>query len=988
MRKTFAVAILAGAALAYAQEPCTVTRPTASFNVPHVTGDPALNADPASPVWRRAATTSISKDCSKQIDYPWLRTEVRSFWTDTHLYLLFSCPYRELNLFLPAMGGGPRNKLWDRDVVEMFLGDDWKNIRHYREFEIAPTGDWIDLAIDLDHESYDQSWRSGWTTTARIDEKGHVWYAAARIPLSAISSAPVKPGTKWRANLYRIEGLGPDTERRFLCWQPTCVVNRDPNHVPENFGTLVFTGDAQALAEGRHRFETRCGGCHGADGTGGERAPAIGSGERGRLESEESVRALIHSGIPDAGMPAFDVPEPELSQLVAFVRSRVTPARDNMPAGDASAGAAFFFGEGRCAECHSMRGRGGVTGPDLSDAGEKMTLAEMEQSLRNPSSRQKRGYEAVTVRLRSGAAVRGLLRNESIYDLQLQDFDGRLHLLRHDEVAAIDRDAASYMPALHATEAQTADLIAFLANPAVESPATETARPGGIPWDRIAHPQAGDWPTYHGQPGGNRYSALDQITPHNVARLAPRWIFPVPGARHLEVTPIVVDGVMYITNVNAAWALDAATGREIWHYERPRSKGLSGDAAGGINRGVAVLGNRVFMVTDNAHLIALDSLTGTLLWDTQMADSNANYGATSAPLVVEDLVVSGTSGGDEGIRGFVSAYRASTGERVWRFWTIPAPGEPAAATWVGRAIEHGCAATWLTGTYDPETGTLFWPVGNPCPDFNGDERQGDNLYSDSVVALDPHTGALKWHYQFTPHDLHDSDATETPMLVDARYGDRPRQLLLHGDRNGFFYVLDRGSGQFLNATPFVRLLTWASGIGKDGRPLLVPGSEPTLAGARACPSMDGATNWMSTAFDPNRRLFYLLALEKCNIFSKSSAVWKAGESYYGGGAREVPGETPRQYLRALDLDTGKIVWEISQTGEEESWGGVLAVPGIVFYCDNAGAFAAVDSATGAPLWHMHLNTAWKASPMTYLARGKQYLAVAAGGNVVSFALAE
>ena len=254
---------------------------------------------------------------------------------------------------------------------------------------------------------------------------------------------------------------------------------------------------------------------------------------------------------------------------------------------------------------------------------------------------------------------------------------------------------------------------------------------------------------------------------------------------------------------------------------------------------------------------------------------------------------------------------------------------------MGRAIEHGCASTWLTGTYDLETDTLFWPTGNPCPDFNGDERRGDNLYSDSVLALDPQTGALKWHYQFTPHDLHDWDATETPMLVDAPYGGRERKLLLQGNRNGFFYVLDRTNGQFLG-TVAIRARGWHD----------CPRPSPTPAGARACPSMDGATNWMSTAFDPGKGLFYLMALEKCSIFSKSAAVWKAGESYYGGGARDVPGEQPRQYLRALDLETGKIAWEIPQPGEAESWGGVLATAsGLLFYCDDSGAFAAVDAAT-------------------------------------------
>jgi hypothetical protein len=221
-------------------KPCKAEAPLAPFTVPHHSGSPELTANPNSSEWRKAAETVIEKDCSSIVNYDKLRTEVRGFWTDSDLYLLFICPYKELNLFLPAMGGGPRVKLWDRDVVEMFLGDDWTNIRHYREFEIAPTGDWIDLAIDLDKQSYDPTWRSGWKTLARIEEATQTWYAAARIPLKAVSTQPVTAGTKWRANLYRIEGLGEDPVRHFLCWHPTCVINRDPNHVPEQFGTLTF----------------------------------------------------------------------------------------------------------------------------------------------------------------------------------------------------------------------------------------------------------------------------------------------------------------------------------------------------------------------------------------------------------------------------------------------------------------------------------------------------------------------------------------------------------------------------------------------------------------------------------------------------------------------------------------------------------------------------------------------------------------------------
>ena len=474
-----------------------------------------------------------------------------------------------------------------------------------------------------------------------------------------------------------------------------------------------------------------------------------------------------------------------------------------------------------------------------------------------------------------------------------------------------------------------------------------------------------------------------------MARLAPKWTFQVPGARGaLQGTPVVVDGLMYVTAANAVWALDARTGRQVWHYSRPRTSGLVGDPASGINRGVAVLGDRVFLQTDHAHLVALHRISGQLLWDTEMADYREHYGATSAPLAVNDLIVAGVSGGDEGNRGFLDAYKASTGERVWRFWTVPARGEPGAETWIGKALEHGCAATWLTGTYDPEARLLYWPTGNPCPDYNGDERRGDNLYSNSVLALDPDTGRLKWHFQFTPHDLHDWDATETPMLVDTEFRGRPRRLLLHGDRNGFFYVLDRLTGELLLAEPFVKQITWASGIGKDGRPILLPGNEPAVGGTRTCPSVAGATNWPSMAFSPITRLFYLMTEESCSIYTKSSEWWVQGQSFYGGGTRRSPGDVSRKYLRALDVQTGKIAWEIPDLG-----GGILAsglmstAGGLVFYGDSpGGAFVAADAKTGALLWHFNTGQSWKAGPMTYAIDGTQYIGVAAGSTIMVFAL--
>jgi len=376
-----------------------------------------------------------------------------------------------------------------------------------------------------------------------------------------------------------------------------------------------------------------------------------------------------------------------------------------------------------------------------------------------------------------------------------------------------------------------------------------------------------------------------------------------------------------------------------------------------------------------------------LIWDVEMADSRQNYGSTSAPLVVDDLVIAGVSGGDEGVRGFLDAYKASTGEHAWRFWTVPARGEPGSETWVGRAIEHGCGATWLTGTYDPEARLLYWPTGNPCPDYNGDERKGDNLYTSSVVALDPATGKLKWFFQFTPHDLHDWDATETPVLVDANFRGERRKLLLQGNRNGFFYVLDRLTGKLLLAEPFVKRITWASGIGPDGRPKLLPGNEPTVEGQLVCPAVAGAANWPSNAFNPASGQFYMFAEESCNIYSKNDQWWEAGKSFYGGGTRRAPGDSGGKFLKAIDIQTGKVAWETADIGGGILASGLMATAGgLIFYGDGSGAFVAADSKNGKPLWHFNTGQSWKGGPMTYSIDGKQYVGVAAGSTIVAFGL--
>jgi alcohol dehydrogenase (cytochrome c) len=629
-----------------------------------------------------------------------------------------------------------------------------------------------------------------------------------------------------------------------------------------------------------------------------------------------------------------------------------------------------------CARCHGADGRGGEFAPDITARIGPKSDDELTTLIKNgipakgmpPSTfsvaqlkalvtyvrtlRPRRGENApvkVALTLSDGQALQGMAMNRSSTDLQLLTDDKKQLLLLRRVDAGTDGAGEKY---------------------------------------RKVTSQV-DWPTYHGQVTGNRYTTIDEVTKSNVGKLAPKWVFTLPEQERLEVTPIVVDGVMYVSAANECYALDAGSGRRIWHFQRPKTKGLAGDAASGINRGVAVSGDKLFMVTDHAHLIALNRFTGEQVWEATMADWHQNYGSTSAPLVAGDVVLSGVSGGDEGIRGFVAAFDRETGKEVWRFWSAPKPGDPVADTWKGKDIAHACASTWFTGTYDEASKTLYWPTGNPCPDYDGSQRVGDNLYSDSVVALDVATGTLKWFFQYTPHDLWDWDAQQPAVLVDANWQGQPRKLLLHANRNGFFYVLDRTTGKMLEAQPFVKKLTWASGIGTDGRPVLLPAQQPSPDGTKVCPAVEGATNWYSTAFSPQTGLYYVQTLEKCTMYHQAPDTWQAGRSYYAGSTKSVPDERGQKVLRAIDIQTGKIAWELPQTGSGSSWGGTLATAtGLVFFGEDSGALMAVDATNGKPLWQFQTNQLWKASPMTYVFDGHQHIAVASGPNIISFALVQ
>src|SRR5437588_1294758 len=531
-----------------------------------------------------------------------------------------------------------------------------------------------------------------------------------------------------------------------------------------------------------------------------------------------------------------------------------------------------------------------------------------------------------------------------------------------------------------------ASALAGLPTAADKGQSPVTAVPGVSEEDLLVNPVGANWPSYNGDYSGRRYSSLHEINTANVAGLRAAWVFHPGNSQLIEATPVVVHGIMYLTSANDAFALDARSGRVLWHHRRPLSSGLLDDAAAHKNRGVAVWRNFVYMETDDAHLLCLDARSGNLLWDVAYADKAKHYGATSAPLVVKDEVIVGTSGGDSGVRGFLAAFDPATGKEKWRLWTIPAPGEFGSSSWPGDSYLHGGATTWMPGTYDPELDTLYWTTSNAAPDFVGDSRPGDDLYTACVLAVDPNTGKLKWYFQFTPHDLFDYDANETPVLVDLKENGTVRRLLLQANRNGFFYVLDRTNGKFLKATPFVEKLNWAKGVDGSGRPIL-SGRIPTADGTYICPGIDGATNWFSPSYNPETGLFYVLALESCNQFFAKPKKFVRGETYYDTGTKLPRDEHSQKMLLALSVADGKVSWRYPQIGKGNSWGGTLTTAtGLLFFGDDAGSFEAVDAANGHLLWHFNMGQTFRASPMTYAVDGEQYAAVAAGSDIVSFAL--
>jgi alcohol dehydrogenase (cytochrome c) len=519
-----------------------------------------------------------------------------------------------------------------------------------------------------------------------------------------------------------------------------------------------------------------------------------------------------------------------------------------------------------------------------------------------------------------------------------------------------------------------------------------------VPFERIlrAQQEPHNWLTYSGNYNGQRHSPLTQITPANAADLTLKWVFQSRSLDKHEVTPLVVDGVMYtVQSPNDVIALNAATGKVIWQYSHRPAEGTRNPCCGNLTRGVAILGDKLFLAALDARMIALDARTGRELWNTEVADYKQLYAMTVAPLALKDKVVAGVAGGERGIRGFLAAYDANTSREVWRFNTVPGPGEPGHETWLGPdgkpndSYLHGGAPIWITGTYDPETNLTLWTTGNAGPDYNGDNRLGDNLYSSSVIALDADTGKLQWHYQFSPHDEFDWDATQIPVLADITFQGAQRKVMMLANRNGVFYVLDRTNGQFLSGKSFVKT-NWYTGFDEKGRPMRAPGILPTLEGTLVYPGNQGGTNWYNPSFSPATGLFYIPAWENgSSIYRKGEdpPEFQEGQSFTGlGPARSNTGEDVFSSIIAMDPQTSERRWTFRLSAPSTEGGVLTTASNVLFAGGRDGQFVALDARDGKLLWETNLGPSVSAGPMTYMVDGKQYVSIQCGNALYTFAL--
>ena len=749
--------------------------------------------------------------------------------------------------------------------------------------------------------------------------------------------------------------------------------------------------DPREIELGRATFRNYCTACHGIRAQGG-RGPDLTRGSYNNGEQDADLFRVISHGVPGSDMVAYseDIDPENIWRLVSFIRS-VSRREAAAVAGNAAAGEKLFWTKGSCGQCHVVGNRGGRLGPALTRVGRQRSLAYLRESIVSPSADLSPGYETVSVTLRDGRKLTGVQKGLDNFTVQFMDTSEKLHSLKRSELAAVHPETRSMMPDNYGrlfSETEMTDLLAYV----VSLRGSKTAMPGALDLKtmdesrlRKAQEDPGSWLMYGRNYAGWRYSELTQIHSGNVSQLRPNWVFQAPNAGRMETTPLVYDRIMWLTGPsNNAYALDLATGRQLWRYHEAAPSGLH-LCCGEVNRGMAAVGDRLYKVNIEGHLLALDAKSGRVIWKVPMADYRLGYSATSAPLVVKNMVLTGMAGAEYGTRGFIDAYDTRTGERIWRFHTVPMAGEPGIETWgSGKAADLGGGSTWVTGTYDPELNLVYWGVGNPGPDMNGDARPGDNLYTCSIVALDADTGKLKWHFQMTPHDLHDWDAISDPVLVDLVHQGRKVKAVIQANRNGFFYALDRTNGKLLAAKAYTKV-TWAKGIGADGRPILVPNQDPTEEGTKSCPGLGGGHNWQPTAYSPLTGLYYFNSTDGCHMYYKMKQQYTTGQLYQASTADEVPREPATGSVIAVNPATGDTKWRFELVSPPS--GGMLATAGnLVFTGDQHGHFFALDARTGKSLWSFQTGGVIKAPAITYELDGKQYLAVAAGSNVLTFAL--
>mgnify|MGYP003388164651 FL=1 len=499
-----------------------------------------------------------------------------------------------------------------------------------------------------------------------------------------------------------------------------------------------------------------------------------------------------------------------------------------------------------------------------------------------------------------------------------------------------------------------------------------------------------DWLSYSGGYKSQRFSPLSQINTVNVDQLKVMWAYQmqptgISGAALQETTPLVADNVMYITeSPSSVTALDTRTGRVLWHFFPDITNDVLNIGFPRINRGVALLDDNVYVATLDARLFALDARTGAVRWETMVADNAAGFSLTLAPLALNGKIVVGVSGAEAGVRGYIDAYDSETGERLWRTFTVPAPGEPGSETWQGDDWQTGGGSTWLTGSYDPELDLLYWTTGNPAPDWNGDLRPGDNLFTCAVLALDPDTGEMKWFFQYTPHDTHDWDANQIPVLVDGEFEGQQRKLLALANRNAFYYLLDRETGEYLLGEEY-SFQTWSEGIDDNGRPIVIPNTEPMREGNLVWPSLQGATNWFSPSYNPQTEQFFVPNRRMGAIYFKSDVEYVLGMPFLGGGEQPLDGDDASGAILALDVMTGEQQWEFEL--QTPPWSGVMATAGgLVFGASNEGNFFALDAEDGNPLWFFNTGAHIRTNPMGFSVDGNQRVAIIGGQTLFVFGL--